>query len=65
MLDVRVVGVHIFSTAVETRRIRRSLALLIGEERSARGWLAWWEQNKGDYAPPATPVSGERSTTGG
>jgi hypothetical protein len=65
VLDVRVVGVHIFTTAVETRRIRRSLAQLVGEERSARGWLEWWETHQDEYAAPATAADGGRPVTGG
>ena len=63
LLDARVIGMHVFTTAVETTRIRRSLALLTGEERSAKGWLEWWEEHQGDFTRPP-PKTGERPATG-
>jgi hypothetical protein len=61
VLDVRVIGVNVVTTAVESSRVRRSLALLTGEERSSRGWLAWWnEQQDADDSVPTSPT-----TTGG
>ena len=48
MLDVRVIGVTI-TTTIEAGRVRQALANLTGEEKSTRGWLAWWDEHKGEY----------------
>jgi hypothetical protein len=58
LLDARVVGVTVFTSSVESQRIRSSLAKLTGEERSAKGWLAWWEEHKGDFEKPAPATQG-------
>jgi hypothetical protein len=53
VLDVRVHGVHVESIAVESRKLRRSLAQLTGEDAGTtnRSWLNWWEEHQGDWAP--------------
>jgi hypothetical protein len=62
VLDVRVIGVSI-TTTIEAGRVRRALADLTGEEKSTRGWLAWWDEHKGDYAGGEN--AGARTTPGG
>lgn len=61
VLDVRVIGVTQISATVEAARTRQALASLVGEEKSSRGWLAWWDANKGDFLGGAA----EASTTQG
>lgn len=58
VLDVRVIGVSV-TTAIEAGRVRRALADLTGEEKSTRGWLAWWDEHKGDFdgGAPKAPVT--------
>ncbi len=59
VLDVRVIGTTIYSAQVEARNLRRSLASLVGEEKSTKGWLEWWEQHAGDWGPrTSTPITG-------
>jgi hypothetical protein len=58
LLDARVIGVTVFTTAVESQRIRSSLAKLTGEERSAKGWLDWWALNGSKTADKAPPTTG-------
>ncbi len=58
LLDARVIGVTVFTTAVESQRIRSSLAKLTGEERSAKGWLDWWALNSSKADPKTTPTTG-------
>jgi hypothetical protein len=57
LLDARVIGVTVFTSAVESQHIRSSLAKLTGEERSAKGWIDWWAQN-GSKAEAKTPTTG-------
>jgi competence protein ComEC len=58
VLDVRVIGVTV-TTALEAGRVRRALANLTGEEKSTRGWLAWWDERKADFerGAPTAPVT--------
>jgi HEAT repeats len=58
LLDARVIGVTVFTTAVESQRIRSSLAKLTGEERSAKGWLDWWALNSSKSDGKTTPTTG-------
>lgn len=61
VLDVRVIGVSI-TTSIEAGRVRRALADLTGEEKSTRGWLAWWDEHKGEYG---SRPGGAATTSGG
>ena len=62
VLDVRVIGVTQVATTVEAGRTRQALASLVGEEKSSRGWLAWWDEHKGDFLGGASAAA---STQGG
>lgn len=61
VLDVRVIGVSI-TTTIEAGRVRQALANLTGEEKSTRGWLAWWAEHKGEFEGRE---GGAPATTGG
>jgi hypothetical protein len=61
VLDVRVIGVSI-TTSIEAGRVRRALADLTGEEKSTRGWLAWWDEHRGEFEGRAGSAA---TTTGG
>lgn len=58
LLDARVIGVTVFTSSVESQRIRSSLAKITGEERSAKGWLAWWDEHKGEFESKAPATQG-------
>lgn len=61
VLDVRVIGMTM-TTTIEAGRVRRALADLTGEEKSTRGWLAWWDEHKGEFG---AREGGATTTTGG
>jgi hypothetical protein len=58
LLDARVIGVTVFTSAVESQRIRSSLAKLTGEERSAKAWLDWWAKTSAESEPKAPATTG-------
>jgi hypothetical protein len=58
VLDARVVGVYTTSVAIESRRIRNSLAKLTGANpgSSNRSWLEWWGANKSRFGVRTSPT---------
>ena len=55
VLDVRVIGVHEMTFAVESRKLRLALRQLTGENPgdTNKAWLAWWDQHGARFR--ATP----------
>lgn len=57
VLDVRVIGVHEMTFAVESRKLRLALRQLTGENPgdTNKAWLAWWDQHGARFR--ATPAA--------